>query len=146
MTEIVVEQRIRASVSTVYSYLTEADLWKRWQGVDATLDARVGGIFSMQMANGMNARGEFRELVPGRRVVFTWGWVDHPGIPVGSTTVEIDLREDGADTVLVLTHRSLPDEEAPAHRLGWAHYLPRLALVASGVDPGEDSGPGGSAA
>jgi len=141
VTEIVVEQRIRASVSTVYAYLTEADLWKRWQGVDATLDARVGGIFSMLMANGMNARGEFLELVPDRRVVLTWGWVDHPGIPMGSTTVEIELRPDGAETVLVLTHRSVPDDEMELHRIGWAHYLPRLALAASGVDPGEDRGP-----
>ena len=141
MSEIVIEQRIRASPATVYAYLTNADLWQRWQGVDATLDARVGGIFSMLMRNGMNARGEFVELVPERRVVFTWGWVDQPSIPVGSTTVEIELRPDGADTLLVLTHRGVPDDEIAEHRLGWAHYLPRLALVASGQDAGEDAGP-----
>ena len=43
MTEIVVEQRIAAPPSTVYRYLTESDRWKEWQGVDATLEARVGG-------------------------------------------------------------------------------------------------------
>jgi len=141
VTDIVIEQRIKAPPSTVYAYLTNADLWKRWQGVGATLDARVGGVFSMLMANGNNARGEFVELVPERRVVFTWGWVDQPGIPVGSTTVEIELRPDGAGTVLVLTHRSVPDDEVTLHRAGWAHYLPRLASVASGSDAGEDEGP-----
>jgi uncharacterized protein YndB with AHSA1/START domain len=140
--EIVLEQRIRASPSTVYAYLTDGDMWKRWQGVEATLDARVGGIFSMLMGNGMNALGEFIELIPERRVVFTWGWVDQPGIPPGSTVVEIDLRADGTDTVLVLTHRSVPDAEAAQQRIGWTHYLPRLALAAAGLDPGADPGPG----
>lgn len=141
MSEIVLEQRIKASPSTVYAYLTEADRWKRWQGEAATIDARIGGIFSMTMGNGMNARGQFVELVPARRVAFTWGWVDQPGIPPGSTTVEIDLRPEGSDTVLVLTHRSVPDDEMPLQRAGWAHYLPRLALAASGRDPGIDLGP-----
>jgi uncharacterized protein YndB with AHSA1/START domain len=95
VTEIVLEQRIAAPPSTVYRFLTESEKWKLWQGVDAKLDARVGGIFSMFMGNGMAARGQFVELVPDRRVVFTWGWVDRPGIPPGSTTVEIELNAEG---------------------------------------------------
>lgn len=141
MSEIVLEQRINAPPSTVYAYLTDSDKWKQWQGVDAMLDARVGGIFSMLMGNGMQALGEFVELVPDRRVVFTWGWADHPGIPPGSTVVEIDLRADGTDTVLVLTHRSVPADEVAPQRIGWAHYLPRLTMRASGLDPGPDPGP-----
>jgi uncharacterized protein YndB with AHSA1/START domain len=142
MTEIVLEQRIAAPPATVYRYLTEADKWKLWQGVDAKLEARVGGIFSMFMGNGMNARGQFVELIPDKRVVFTWGWVDRPGIPPGSTTVQIDLNADGEETLLVLTHRSVAEDEAGMQQMGWTHYLPRLALVAAGKDPGPDQGPG----
>jgi uncharacterized protein YndB with AHSA1/START domain len=141
MSEIVLEQRIEASPAEVYAYLTDAGKWKRWQGVDATLDPWVGGAFSVLMANGLNARGEFVELVPDRRVVFTWGWTGYENLPPGSSTVEIDLRADGDATVLVLTHRSLPDEELPSQRMGWAHYLPRLSALAAGGDPGEDPGP-----
>ncbi|HEX7172008.1 MAG TPA: SRPBCC domain-containing protein [Candidatus Limnocylindria bacterium] len=142
MNEIVLEQRIEASPADVYAYLTEAPKWKRWQGSDATLDPRVGGVFSVLMANGLNARGEFVELVPNRRVVFTWGWIGYENLPPGSTTVEIDLRADGDATVLVLTHRSLPDAELPSQLAGWTHYLPRLAVAAAGGEPGEDPGPG----
>ena len=142
MNEIVIEQKIAASSATVYQYLTKAEKWSRWQGASARLDARPGGIFSLVMGNGMNARGQFVELVADKRVVFTWGWTDQPGIPPGSTTVEIDLENDGDDTLLVLTHRSVPAEEASKQRAGWSHYLPRLALVASGNDPGADVGPG----
>jgi uncharacterized protein YndB with AHSA1/START domain len=143
MTEIVVEQRVAAPPSAVFRYLTESSEWTRWQGVSASLDARPGGIFSMLMGNGMNARGQFVELVPDQKVVFTWGWVDRPGIPPGSTTVEIRLRQDGNDTVVILTHRNIPADEAPLQKMGWTHYLPRLAQVAAGKDPGPDTGPGG---
>ena len=142
MSEIVLEQRIEASPADVYAYLTEAPKWKHWQGSDATLDPRVGGVFSVLMANGLNARGEFLELVPNRRVVFTWGWIGYENLPPGSSTVEIELRADGDATVLVLTHRALPDEELPPQRMGWVHYLPRLAVAAAAGDPGEDPGPG----
>lgn len=136
MTEIVVEQRIAASPATVYEYLTDSDKWTAWLGGAADLDATVGGIFSMLMPDGMHARGQYVELVPDERVVFTWGWVDRPGIPPGSTTVEIDLIPADGRTVLVLTHRSLPHDEAPLHHAGWATFLPRLARLAIGEDPG----------
>ena len=141
MSEIVLEQRIQATPADVYAYLTDAAKWKRWQGLDATVDARVGGVFSVLMANGLNARGEFVELVPDRRVVFTWGWIGYENLPPGSSTVEIELRADGDATILVLTHGSLPDESLPSQRMGWTHYLPRLAVAAAGGEPGEDPGP-----
>ena len=38
-----------------------------------------------------------------------------------------------------LTHRGLPDAESVAHhRQGWESYLPRLAIAATGGDPGPD--------
>lgn len=142
MTEVVVEQRIAAPPSTVYRYLTESDKWNLWQGSTAELDARPGGLFSMVMGSGMNARGQFVELVQDERVVFTWGWIDQPGIPPGSTTVEIALSAEAGGTLLVLTHRSIPDDESAMQKMGWLHYLPRLAIVASGGSPGPDTGPG----
>jgi uncharacterized protein YndB with AHSA1/START domain len=131
---IVVERRISAPPASVYAYLTEADKWTRWQGIEATFDPRRGGIFSLAMPNGSNARGEFVELVPDARVVFTWGWLDHPSVPPGSSIVEIDLVPDGSGTLLTLTHRGLADDEVATHTEGWNHYLPRLGAVAQGDD------------
>ena len=130
VTEITVEQKIGATPSTVYRYLTESDLWSKWQGSTATLDPRDGGIFSLLMPNGMTARGQFTELVPESKVVFTWGWVDRPGIPPGSTVVSIDLVPEDDGTRLVLTHSNLPESEAPQHRTGWEQHLANLAEVA----------------
>jgi uncharacterized protein YndB with AHSA1/START domain len=95
----------------------------------------------MSMSNGMLASGRFVELVPHRRVVFTWGWEGHPTLPPGSSRVEIDLIPDGIGTLVRLTHRDLPPDEIAKHRSGWDHYLPRLAVAAEGGDPGPDPGP-----
>lgn len=94
------------------------------------------------MPNGTTARGEFVELVPNRRVVFTWGWIDHPGIPPGSTTVEIEIADSDSGSLVTLTHRGLPPDETEPHAIGWRHYLPRLARVAEGRDVEPDTGPG----
>ncbi len=131
LTEIVVEQRVAAPPQVVYQYLTESQLWARWQGADADLDPRRGGIFALNMPNGMLARGEFTELIPARRVAFTWGWVDRPGIPPGSTTVTIDLAPEGDGTLLTLTHSELPPEETEPHTVGWIGHLANLALTVS---------------
>jgi len=130
MTEIVVEQRIKAPVPAVYRHLLTADAWVKTHAESAELDATPGGIFSLVMPDGMNARGQFTELVPDERLEFTWGWVDRPGIPPGSTVVEIVLTEEPDGTLLTLTHRNLPEDEAPLHLEGWRDMLPTLTEVA----------------
>lgn len=139
---LVVSRRIEAPPGVVYSYLTESGKWSLWQGSRAEVDARPGGIFILHMPNGTRARGEFVELVPDERVVFTWGWVDHPGVPPGSSTVEITISGDDRESLVTITHRGLPGDEIEPHRLGWSHYLPRLAAVAQGDEVGPDPGPG----
>lgn len=137
-----VERRIAATPAQVYPYLTDAGLWARWQGASAQIEAAPGGRFRMELADGPAAEGRFVELVPDRRVVFTWGWSGSATVPPGSSTVEIELHADAEGTLVVLTHRGLPPEEHPTHAAGWDHYLPRLAAVAEGGDPGPDMLPG----
>lgn len=137
-----VEQRVSAPPVKVYAYLTRSELWARWQGVAASVDAIPGGVLEMRMANGQVAQGRFVELVPDSRVVFTWGWIGSDELPPGSSTVEIELVPDGDGTLIRLSHRDLPPEQVPPHELGWRHYLPRLVTVSTGADPGPDPGPG----
>lgn len=138
---IIVERHVAASPSVVYSYLTESGKWSLWQGVDAHIDARAGGIFSVTMPGGERARGQFIELVRDRRVVFSWGWIDREGLPPGSTTVEIELLPHDEGTLIRLTHRGLPDGEIDLHAAGWNRYLPRLAAAAGGRPPSPEISP-----
>ena len=51
---------------------------------------------------------------------------------------------EGDKTRLRLVHSGLPEEAVKDHSSGWDHYIGRLAVVASGGDPGPDQGPGQS--
>jgi uncharacterized protein YndB with AHSA1/START domain len=120
----------------VFRYLTESELWSRWQGESAELDPVAGGRVVIRMSEDQVVEGSFVEIQPGARVVITWGWRDHPRMPPGTTTVEFDLVADGDGTIVRLTHRGIPADDVPIHRQGWDVFLPRLATVAAGGDPG----------
>jgi uncharacterized protein YndB with AHSA1/START domain len=133
------EIRIAAHPETVFAFLTDPDKILRWKGKSATVDPRPGGIYRVDVDGRHIARGEYVEVVPNRRVVFTWGWEDEGNpVPPGSSTVEITLVPDGDGTILRLVHRGLPEGAREPHAQGWAHYLDRLAVAASGHDPGPD--------
>jgi uncharacterized protein YndB with AHSA1/START domain len=130
---------IAASPSEVYRLLTDEELLIEWMAPIASLDPRPGGQVSWTHHNGDTVRGEFVELVPDRRVVFTYGWERADvGIPPGSTVVEIDLRPTPTGTELRLVHRDLDGPMADAHAGGWSNYLTRLTARAEGNDPGSD--------
>ncbi|MEA2001903.1 MAG: SRPBCC family protein [Actinomycetota bacterium] len=139
---ITVEQFSAAPQATIYRHLIESDLWVLWQGVSATLEPRPGGLFRMETPDGRTARGQFIELIPTERVVFSWGWTDMPGLPPGSTTVEIDLIPHDDGTLIRLQHHGLAPEEAVMHDMGWRHYLTRLSSASAGEILGPDTGPG----
>lgn len=132
------EVRIGAAPETVFGFFTDPALMVRWMGEQATLDPRPGGICRIEMNEQAIAVGEYVELDPPHRVVFTWGWEGNfAQTPPGSSTVEITLAPDGDGTLLRLVHRDLPTAEAAeAHQDGWSLYMPRLAIAASGGDPG----------
>ena len=132
--------QIAAPPSVVYDLFTDADELVRWMAPTAEVDAQVGGTIRWTHANGDSCIGRFAELIPARRITFTYGW-DRADveIPPGSTTVEIQLEPHGIDgTLLRLVHRGLSDPMADAHAGGWTNYLQRLGVVAEGRDPGPD--------
>jgi uncharacterized protein YndB with AHSA1/START domain len=128
--------RIAAKPETVYRLLTDPQEYVRWKGQLAQLEPRAGGDFRVDFpADKGTVIGEFVEVVPGRRVVFTWGWQESAVVPPGSSTVEIDLEPDGQGTRLRLVHRGLPEGAIAAHTEGWDYFLPRLTNVAEGRGP-----------
>lgn len=132
------EIRIDASPEAIFPFLTDPQKIVRWKGVDATVEASPGGVYRVNVTGVKHAVGEYLEVDAPNRVVFTWGWEGDEQLPPGSSTVTIELISDGDGTIVRLTHSGLPEGADAAQLQGWEHFLPRLAIVASGGDPGPD--------
>jgi uncharacterized protein YndB with AHSA1/START domain len=133
------ELRIAAPPDVVFPYFTDPARMVEWMGVAALLDPRPGGTFRVD-ANGRDVvLGEFVEVEPPHRVVFTWGFdgTEHL-LAAGASRVEVTLQPDGDGTRLTLLHHGLPEPARESHGLGWDHYLGRLAPAAAGSPPGTD--------
>jgi uncharacterized protein YndB with AHSA1/START domain len=134
------EIRIGARPEIVFQYFVDPARMARWLGPAAALDVRPGGTIQLGVGGQHGGSGQFVEIDPPHRIVYTWGWEEpnHP-IPPGSTRVEVDLTPDGDGTLLRFRHLGLPADAVDDHNTGWAHYLDRLAIAAVGGDPGPDA-------
>ena len=137
---IVKEIYIEAAPAVVFEHLTDPAKINRWMGIGAYTDPRPGGIYSVNV-NGLDvARGEFVELVPESKVVFTWGWWQKMlAFPAGSTRVEFDLLPENKGTRTKMTHSDLPAEARDKQDPWWTHYLSRLKTACEGTLPGPDA-------
>jgi uncharacterized protein YndB with AHSA1/START domain len=129
-----VRRHLEASPEDVFAFLTEAERYTTWMGRSAELDPRPGGIYRVQFDDRTIALGEYVEVEPFRRLVFTWGWVGDPLVPPGTTTVEITLEPEGDGTSLTVRHSDLPDDAVATHVDGWELYLGRLASLMAGAE------------
>jgi uncharacterized protein YndB with AHSA1/START domain len=137
--DIVREVRIGAPPHEVFPFFTDPDKMILWKAIEATLDPRPGGLFRIDVTGHDVALGQYVEIDPPRRVVFTFGWESEGSpVPPGSTTVEITLVPDGEGTLVRLVHSGVPDEIRAGSSEGWDHYLARLVVAAEGGNPGPD--------
>lgn len=130
--ELTREVVIQASPETVFSYLTDASKMKEWFGEIVEADARPGGIFHVGKLEGDQCYGEYVEVKPYEKVVFTWGGI--LGLETGESTVEITLKSKGDSTHLNLRHYDIRlKPAADGFGAGWVeHAFPLLKDVCEG--------------
>lgn len=132
-----IERFIKASPERVYAAWTDPEQMKQWfkpHSVETTgliLDARVGGEFRWDLINdegeAMTMRGEFRELQPNRKIVFSWKWEDDEVWENHTSIVTVELSERPGGTQLRLIHEQLPNEQSrDNHNEGWNSGLDKL--------------------
>ena len=137
------EIAIAASPETVWEFLVDPEKSRNWWG-QASFDARPGGALRMEVTPRSIASGEFVEVDPPRRLVYTWGWESGGGgagslVPPGSSTVEIELVPSGEGRRFassIAACRRLNRRQGTA-RAGIT-TLGRLAVAATGGDAGPD--------
>jgi uncharacterized protein YndB with AHSA1/START domain len=126
----------------VWRAWTDPQALKRWFGPGgpqpvalAELDVRVGGrlrvCFGGADGNEHEVRGVYREVVPHRRLVFTWSWPRTT--PERESLVSIELRKAGRGTELIFTHAQHFDEAVrDGHRRGWSESFAKLETYLKG--------------
>lgn len=122
------ERLIAAPVDLVWSLVSTADGLREWMAVEASVDLRVDGTIRWVHDNGWIVAGTVLDVVPMRRLRYTYGW-EQGGFPVPleSSVVTIELRARGTVTELTVRHEGLTPEMAEQHEGGWQMFVERLA-------------------
>ena len=125
----------------VWRAWTEPQALKAWfgpeeiiEGPAAEVDLRVGGQFRVRMhaADGETheVSGTYLEVVPNRKLVFSWAW---RSTPERASRVTVRIEPDGAGCELVLLHEQFFDEAArDGHSHGWSGALVKLERWVAG--------------
>jgi uncharacterized protein YndB with AHSA1/START domain len=128
-------RKLDAAPGKVWRALTEPEMLKQWMRPDdatkvatAEIDLRVGGRYRIVMTppegEEHDVRGVYREIVPNKRLVYTWAW---KSTPERESIVTIELRAVGKGTELTLRHEQFADAEArDRHQHGWTGCLSSL--------------------
>lgn len=117
----------------VFAAWTEPEQLKQWWGpgffetVFAEVDLRPGGRYELLLEPGsMRLVGEFREVTPPRRLVYTWRW--EQGVPdTRESLVTVEFREHGGGTEVVLVHDNFAGPgPVDMYDEGWRSGLEKL--------------------
>ena len=126
---------IKATPEKVYAAWTEPKTLKKWMSPSdamevavAETDLKVGGKYRIVMREPDGSEhkvgGVYKELEPGRKIVFTWVW---EGDAKTETLVTVELRKNGVGTELTLTHSKFATEQTrDMHNQGWVGCIGRL--------------------
>ena len=126
----------------VWRAWTDPEAVKRWWGPGpgepvslAELDVRVGGrfriVFGGPDGKAHECAGIYREIVPNRKLVFTWTWPN--STPERESLVTVTLRAAGKGTELVFLHEQFFDETVrDDHKRGWSGSFDKLERFLAG--------------
>ncbi len=128
-----VERLLPAPIEDVFDAMTNAERMAEWFSpvghAEVEADAVVGGRLRVVMVEGdvrLEHEGEFLEVRPPTRLVFTWRSRFTGAYP---TVVTVELSDEEGKTRLVLEHDRLPPDERASHAGGWGAILDRLSAV-----------------
>lgn len=118
-------RELRHEPARVFSALTDPAKMKQWfAGLKdghskVTTDLRPGGKYVIEMIGEEKTsvtHGVYLEIVPPKKLVFTWSSACGKGVENSTVTIELSPTVQG--TKLIITHE-LPEDAIPSHREGW---------------------------
>ena len=144
--DLVIERTFAAAQAMVFEAWTSPEVLRRWWGAGpdwtspaVEIDLRPGGRYrlSMRGPSGVvrSVGGEYVEVDPPRRLVYTWAWESHGAENDAATLVTVEFREvSPGETAVILTHTGFADgERRDLHREGWELCIANLATRVLGT-------------
>ncbi|HEY4281586.1 MAG TPA: SRPBCC domain-containing protein [Chthoniobacterales bacterium] len=137
-----IKRFIKAPRDRVYAAWTDPVQLRKWFGPEKVTtrelvaEAYIGGSFRWDLTTPdgeeITCSGEYRELEPGRTIVFTWQWQDDEDWENNISIVTVTLDDADGGTELRLTHEKLPNEQSrEGHTGGWNSALDKLESFVS---------------
>ncbi|MGH8705048.1 MAG: SRPBCC family protein [Burkholderiales bacterium] len=133
---LVLTRTYRVAPEKVWRAWTDPEAVKRWWGPGsnepvslAELDVRVGGgfriVFGGPDGKAHECAGIYREVVPNRKLVFTWSWPN--STPERESLVTVVFKAVGGGTELGFRHEQFFDETVrDNHKQGWSEAFAKL--------------------
>lgn len=132
---LTLKRYLKAPPEKVYTAWTKPENLMRWFGPaggdmkEAKADARVGGKFAAGFVTPDGERhdvsGIYREVVPNKKLVFTWAWRT---TPERESLLTLTFKPDGDGTMFTLLHEQFFDQAArDGHERGWTGTMDKLA-------------------
>ena len=133
---LLLERSYPVAPEKVWRAWTDPEAVKKWWGpgpgepvAAAELDVRVGGrfriVFGGAKGTDHEVQGTYLEVVPNRKLVFTWTWPRTT--PERESQVTIVFKAAGSGTELDFRHEQLFDEKVrDDHKRGWSGSLEKL--------------------
>jgi uncharacterized protein YndB with AHSA1/START domain len=121
----------------VWRAWTDPQALKRWFGpggedpvsvadLDVRKDGRFRIVFGGADGKAHEVQGVYREVVPHRKLVFTWTWPN--STPERESVITIEFRAAGRGTELVFRQEQFFDASArDGHQRGWTESFVKLA-------------------
>jgi len=137
---LTLKRRIKAAPEKVYAAWTEPEKLMRWFGPDegkvvsAKTDVRVGGgfriVFHTMDGEQHDVSGTYSEVVPNRKLAFSWAWRT---MPERESRLTLTFKPDDDATLFTLFHEQFADQAArDGHEQGWNGALDKLERQLAG--------------
>ncbi len=139
---LVIKRHFKAPPERVFAAFTKRDLMQAWYGPEnmtvphCEVDARIGGKYRVEMHSPSGSvhivTGEFKEIRPPERLVYTWGWLEGAGRgPETLVTLTFASHDGGTDLTLEQSG-FLTDDSRDRHAHGWNSSLAGLSAMLKG--------------
>ena len=138
-----IQRRYSVAPEKVWRAWTDPQALKQWWGPGGPeavsvvqLDVRVGGrfriVFGGPRGDEHEVRGTYTEVVPNRRLAFTWTWPRTT--PERESLVTIAFKPAGSGTELDFVHARHFDEKVrDGHLRGWSEAFVKLDRFLQGA-------------